>query len=274
MNGFRARPKRARPSASPAFAADESFEDRGAAEHAGVEEFEDRPEFAQVIFDGRAAHRQAVSGLQESGGLGGLGGRGFDRLRLVEDDVIEFELAEFDNVGAEGSVGGENKVEFVEAIARLVPGGTGIVEDAQVGSEPGRFLSPVEDERSRDDDQGRAADFAEGFSALQEGKDLDGLAQSHVVGKDAAEVKALEVVEPAQALALIGAEFAFESFGRGECSDSFEALESLADAIETGVNSNVGLRPRGRRACRLERDRIESCRPLRCFPNRRAGRIS
>ena len=44
-------------------------------------------------------------------------------------------------------------------------------------------------------------------------QNLDRLAQAHVVGEDAAEAEPLEVVEPAQALALIGPQLAVEARG-------------------------------------------------------------
>ena len=62
---------------------------RGGAEHAGVEELEEAPQLAQVVLDRRAAEREAMVGLEQAGGLGGLGGGVLDRLRFVEDDVVE-----------------------------------------------------------------------------------------------------------------------------------------------------------------------------------------
>src|SRR5690242_12929195 len=44
----------------------------GAAEHPGVEEFEEAPELSQVILDRRSAERQAVIGQQKARGLGRL----------------------------------------------------------------------------------------------------------------------------------------------------------------------------------------------------------
>ena len=69
------------------------LEDGVGAEHARVEELEDRPELAQVVLDRRAAHRQAILAAEQAGGLGGLAVGVLDRLRLVEDHVVELELA-------------------------------------------------------------------------------------------------------------------------------------------------------------------------------------
>ena len=46
------------------------------------------------------------------------------------------------------------------------------------------------------------------------GEGLDGLAEAHVVGKDAAEAVPAEELEPSEALELVGAEVAFKGFGR------------------------------------------------------------
>ena len=75
---------------------------------------------------------------------------------------------------------------------------------------------PVEDQRAGDDRQRRPLGLAVGPPPLQERQDLDRLAQAHVVGQDAAEAEPLEVVEPAQPLALIGAQLAVEARGRIE----------------------------------------------------------
>jgi hypothetical protein len=48
------------------------LEDRVAAEHARVQELENRPEFADVVLDRRAAHGQFVPAAQEPSGLGRL----------------------------------------------------------------------------------------------------------------------------------------------------------------------------------------------------------
>ena len=69
------------------------LEDGAGAEHAGVQELEERPELAEVVLDRRAAERQAVPAAEQAGGLGRLAVGVLDRLRLVEDDVVELDLA-------------------------------------------------------------------------------------------------------------------------------------------------------------------------------------
>ena len=93
------------------------LEDGVGAEHAGVEELEDRPELAQVVLDRRAAHGQAVPAAEQPGGLGGLALGVLDRLGLVEDHVVELDLAQLGDVGAEGAVGGDDQVVLGERLA-------------------------------------------------------------------------------------------------------------------------------------------------------------
>ena len=54
----------------------------------------DRPQIEQVVLDGRTGEGQAGPCLQPSKLLGGLGGRGLDGLRLVQDEVVEALLGE------------------------------------------------------------------------------------------------------------------------------------------------------------------------------------
>ena len=218
------------------------LEDRGGAEHPGVEELEDRPELAQVVLDRRAAHGQPVPPLEQPGRLGRLAVGVLDRLRLVQDHVIEGDLAQLDDVGPEGPVGGDDQVVVGELVAGGVAVRPGVVEDPEPRAELLGLGLPVEDQRPGDDDQARPPREPPGPPALEQGEDLHGLAQAHVVGQDAAEVELLEVFEPAQALALVGPQLAPEA-GRGLLGvDPLEPGEVLADLAEADVELDLGLR--------------------------------
>ena len=95
--------------------------------------------------------------------------------------------------------------------------------------------------RAGDDGQRRALGLAVGPSPLQQRQDLDRLAQAHVVGQDAAEPEPLEVVEPAQPLALIRAQLAVEARRRVERHDPLELPEVLPDLLEGGVDLDLRL---------------------------------
>jgi hypothetical protein len=125
-----------------------------AAEHAGVEEFEETPQFAEVVFDGRAAESKTLFGLDKSGGFGGRGLGVFDGLGFVEDAAIKRVIFEESDVPPQSAVGGDDEVVVAEVVGALDAVVTGMVENAQPGREAGGFLNPVIDEGFRDDGEG------------------------------------------------------------------------------------------------------------------------
>ena len=150
-------------------------------------------------------------------------------------------MAQLGDVGAHGAVGGDDQVVVSERLAEGMTARAGVVEHAQPRSELGGLLHPVEDQRAGDDRQRRPLGLAVGPPPLQERQDLDRLAQAHVVGQDAAEPEPLEVVEPAQSLALIGAQLAVEARGRIDGHDPLELPQVLPDLLEGGVDLDLRL---------------------------------
>ena len=73
---------------------------------------------------------------EQPGGLGGLAVGVLDRLRFVENDVVELDLGQLGDVGAEGAVGGDDQVVVGERLAEGVAAGAGVVENAEPGGEP------------------------------------------------------------------------------------------------------------------------------------------
>ena len=128
-----------------------------------------------------------------------------------------------------------------ERLAERVAARAGVVEHLEPGRELGGLLDPVEDQRAGHDRQGRPLGLAAVPPPLEQGQDLDRLAQAHVVGEDAAEAEPLEVVEPAQPLALVGAQLAVEARRRVERDDPLELAEVLADLLEGRVDLDLGL---------------------------------
>ena len=74
---------------------------------------------------------------------------------------------------------------------------------------------------------------------VEEGEDLDGFAEAHVVGEAAAEAELPEEVEPAQSVALVGAECADEGVRRVLGVDAGEGLKLVADLLEGLVAGSV-----------------------------------
>ena len=116
-----------------------------------------------------------------------------------------------------------------------------VVEHLEPGRELGSLLNPVENQRARHDRQGRPLGLAAVTPALEQGKNLDRLAQTHVVGEDAAEAEPMEVIEPAQALALVGPQLAVKSRRRIERDDALELAKLLAHLLECGIHLDLGL---------------------------------
>ena len=144
----RARQRRQRLRRPAARAPDAAGERARAAEHAGVQELEQRPQLAEVVLDRRARQRQPMaaraaaappSPTRES--------RVLDRLRLVEDDVVELDLAQQGDVACAAAPyvvttrsAPASRSQVGRVVARSAPT---CVEHAQLGREARRLLLPV-----------------------------------------------------------------------------------------------------------------------------------
>jgi hypothetical protein len=178
-----------------------------------------------------------VVAAQQAGCLGGLAGGVLDRLGLVQDQIVEFHLAQQDHVLAQGAVGGDHQVAIPERIDLPGPAGAGMVEHAQGRGEAGRLGQPVEDQRAGHHHQGRRELLFRGggpalAAGFQQGEHLDGLAEPHVVRETPAEAEVAQEVEPPQAGALIGAELAVEPRRRIGRRHPRELVEPPAGALE------------------------------------------
>ena len=212
-----------------------------------------------MVLDGGAGKGQAVVGAEKPRGLGGFAGGVFDRLGFVENHVIEADVAPLDDVVAEGAVGGEDQVEILKMIGGLEAIGGGVIEDAKLGGEFRGLLVPVEDEGARDDDQGGAGwglSVGEGrlrqkAALFEEGQDLDGFPEAHVIGEASVKAEHSQEIEPAEAVALIGAERSDESFGWIDGLNGFESAELVADFGESFIDAlGRNSRPEARRVGR------------------------
>ncbi len=98
--------------------------------------------------------------------------------------------------------------------SRLLPWCT---KTGRVGRELGDLALPVAQQRGGADQQGRGAPVrALLLPVQQQGQHLDGLAQAHVVGQDAAQAEPGQAVQPGQAAQLVGAQLADEAGGLGD----------------------------------------------------------
>jgi hypothetical protein len=128
---------------------------RGGAEHARVQELEQAPQLAEVVFDGRSAQREAVPCPQQPRRLCRRARRVLDRLRFVENDVLERDLRQVRRVATHRAVRRQHQVVLDQLVPQRLAPGAGVLEHPQSGREPRRLLSPVEDQRPRSHHQRR-----------------------------------------------------------------------------------------------------------------------
>jgi hypothetical protein len=175
-----------------------------------------------------------VVGPEQPRRLRGVALRVLDGLRLVEDHVIEEHLLEKRDVAPQGPVRGQHHVVARERGRVPGPVEARVLQHAQAGGEAGGLRPPVEDERAEDDHQRGwparpLAAFAASPPGLEQGQDLDGLPQPHVVGQAAAQAELLEEVEPSQALALVVPQLAAEAPRRIPGNYALEAAELFSE---------------------------------------------
>ena len=183
--------------------------------------------------------------MQQPAGLGGLAAGILDRLCLVEDDVVELDVAVPHDVAAERAVGGEHDIGIGKRHRALSPLVAGVVDDAEGRAELGRLLDPVEHEALGDDDEGGAVRHAAGrhdpAAPDEHGEDLDRLPEAHVVGETSPQAHPLEEREPAQPLALVLTQRPLEALRLGLGLGPFATGQFTADPIEGLVDVGVRL---------------------------------
>ena len=179
-------------------------------------------------------------GPQEPRRLRRLGALVLDRLRLVEDHVVEGDVLQERRVAPQRAVGGEDHVAVVECprLPRAVE--AGVIAHPQPRGEAGRLLLPVEDERAGNDDE-RGLAVASLAARLEERQHLHGLAEAHVVGQAPAEAEVAEEGHPAEAERLVVPQAAGEAARGFEGTDPLEAPERLPRLLERGVRLDLGL---------------------------------
>ena len=193
-----------------------------------------------MVFNGGAGHDDAVLGIENARGFGGIAGGVFDSLGFVKDDGGKFEILEIDDVAAEGTVGGESDIVFADCSAKT--GGAGVVKNLELGSEAAGFGFPVEEQGFGDDDEIGREFFAGGAAfavELEEREHLDGFADAHIVSEAAAEADGFKEKQPGEAFALVGAHGADKAIGLGGRGEAGESAEAAAHLLKSLVGLDV-----------------------------------
>lgn len=174
-----------------------------------------RPQFAQMIFYRRAGGTQAMPGFDVAHNPGGAAAGVLHRLRLIQNQQVPAGLSERVVVAPQQRIGGERNVVLLNLSKAL------------------GFVLPVEDVRGRQRHQ-RGAIEPPGFLFRQQMRQrLRGFAQPHVVGQDAGQILFAQVLQPGQAVALVGVQFQTQSLGRLDGLDATLVLQ-LAGELDHG----------------------------------------
>ena len=181
-----------------------------AAEQAGVDEVEEIPQLAEVIFDRGAGGDQLEAGGKRHRRLRPFGGGVFDRLCLVEDDRLpRYRREQFVFLLQQG-VGGDQQVEFAEIADAFFPVATGEDLDLDGRGETSHLGLPVGGHRGRGDHQRRPV-----RRQLEDDRQrLQGLTKSHVIGQAAPHPPVGEASQPFETFPLVDPEFGAQ--GRGQ----------------------------------------------------------
>ena len=189
----------------------------GRAEQARIEKIEDRPQIAEMIFDRRAGERDSGARFQSFRRAGLLCAGVLDRLRLVENDETPGDVLERCDP-QQRSVARDDKIEtlrttFGKLLHILGLHGRGMHDRGfEAWREFFDLAGPIGEQRSGRDNEARARRRV-GAVALrkqQQRQDLDGLAETHVVGEAGPEPETADEPQPGDAGLLIGPQRALQ----------------------------------------------------------------
>ncbi len=203
-------------------------------EKTGHKKFKQAPQFKQVVFNGGTGKAELHARVDVAHRAGGNGVRVLDVLGFVQNNRVEIVLFQFFKIAAQQGVGGDDQIRvryFAEDIfpPRAVDNNAGKIRDKF-----GRFTIPVGKHRGRHDNQvGPRSAVIDHM--LDEGQGLDGFAQTHFVGENAAKAVFVEEVEVGNTLQLIGAQFCRQPLGHGHLFDFLEVADTFPQLAPEGI---------------------------------------
>ena len=106
-----------------------------------------------MIFDRRAAERDAVHGAQPPSALGGRAGVVLDGLGFVQHHGRQFQLGQGRDVEPQRAVGREHDVHFAKRLLDLAAIRPPMRVDAQLRRETRGLGAPIGEQRARHDHQ-------------------------------------------------------------------------------------------------------------------------
>ncbi len=211
-------------------------------QQAGCGPVEDGPEIGELVLDRGPRERQAGGvAADRPHGSCGVGVGILDRLGLVGDDQTPSDGGQSGSIAPGHPVGRQHDVPGLEARFGQRSCRPVIANDAGPGSEAVYLSFPVADNRGRADHQHRSMTglVTGGLPGQVEGEHLNGLAQAHVVGEDAAEAQPVHLVEPGQPPFLVGAEGAVEPVGCPKRLDALDRAQPVGQITQRGHPRDV-----------------------------------
>ena len=166
----------------------------------GHQKIKNTPQFAEPVLDGSAGEGKPLDALHRLHRPGVLGGVIFDILGLVQNMITEHPPLILLDVPFQQIVRSDRHIVAHAAADSLSPL-LRVSQNRQHGEFRGKTANlrlPVENQGSGADHQGGAV-VPRLTGVQQQGDDLQGLAQAHIVGQDAAEAVLLHGFQPAVA---------------------------------------------------------------------------
>ena len=174
-------------------------------------------------------------------GPGLVGGLILDVLRLVQDHMAPGDGRQILLVPLGEGVGGDDDVRLRRCLQEALAGEpvqAMMQQNLQARREALQFSLPVAG-------HGHGADEKGGFGTIrylsfpqQEGYQLHGLPQAHVVGEARAKAETVQILQPGDAPQLVGPQCALEVAGR---LDRFHPAGRITEGFEHLVDSALGL---------------------------------
>ena len=207
------------PQVVPAVAVLVALEEAGVGgQIAGQAEIHQRPQLARVVLHRRAGQGQAGPRLQFLDGPGGDGLGVFDLLRLVQDDEVEGDTGQLVDVPPDQRIAGDQGVRRVRgglAEQDLALGLAALHQgDGKLRGKAAELVDPVVHQRPGGDDQAGQA-VRQVVHPFDRRDGLDGFAQAHVVGQDAAHVQGVQGHDPVVSPHLVGPQGGKAKLGDG-----------------------------------------------------------
>ena len=199
-------------------------------EQPGRGDRQQRPQLHQVVLHRRSRDRQLERRGQLADAAVGLRLVVLDVLRLVEDQprpghrAVGVRLEPEQRVRRDHDVGGGDLLDRAPRPRQRV----GDRIDLQSGREAGRLRHPVRHDARRRDHQERADARVALAGVADQRERLQRLAEPHVVGEDPAELELPQRRQPAEPVALVGAQLRLQRRRRVVLGDRIE-LEQRAD---------------------------------------------